>query len=178
MVFSICACEDTYAARLTWSCLPDRWMPLWSKVCFWTDEKNALFISLCTCVHICGYWALSKLYRTWFATNPQSELVTTNTVTIYMYIYIYISSWHAASTDFPDPLSPLVTLIYRSRQIIHATSCISTELLQIGFSLWPKLCSSVWGCQQKYIAYEFVLTSVAMSHMFCSSKFGNFLDGW
>ena len=32
-------------------------------------------------------WALSKSYRTWFATNPRGELVTTNTVT---YIYIYI----------------------------------------------------------------------------------------
>ena len=29
-----------------------------------------------------------ELYCTWFATNPQSELVTTNTVTIYIYIYI------------------------------------------------------------------------------------------
>ena len=39
------------------------------------------------------YWALSILDRTWFATNPQSELVTTKTVTIYtlsLYIYIYI----------------------------------------------------------------------------------------
>ena len=34
--------------------------------------------------------ALSKFYRIWFATNSQSEIVTTNTVTIYIYIYIYI----------------------------------------------------------------------------------------
>ena len=40
------------------------------------------------------YWALSKLYCTWFGTNPQSELVTTNAVTIYIYIYIYIYTYY------------------------------------------------------------------------------------
>ena len=33
---------------------------------------------------------ITKGNRTWFATNPQSELVSTNTVTIYIYIYIVI----------------------------------------------------------------------------------------
>ena len=38
------------------------------------------------------YWALSRLYLylTWFTTNQQSELVTTNMVARYIYIYIYI----------------------------------------------------------------------------------------
>ena len=30
------------------------------------------------------------IYCTWFDTNPQSDLVTTNTVIIYIYMYIYI----------------------------------------------------------------------------------------
>ena len=34
------------------------------------------------------YWVLSILYCTLFATNPQSDLVTTNTVLIYIYIYM------------------------------------------------------------------------------------------
>ena len=34
-------------------------------------------------------------------------------VCIYIYIYIYISSCHAASTDIPDPLSPLLPIVHR-----------------------------------------------------------------
>ena len=33
---------------------------------------------------------LWNLDCTWFDTNPQSDLVTTNTVIIYLYLYIYI----------------------------------------------------------------------------------------
>ena len=32
---------------------------------------------------------ISILYCTWFATNPQSNLVTANTVIIYIYIYSF-----------------------------------------------------------------------------------------
>ena len=60
---------------------------------------------------------------------------------IYIYIYIYIMAWlrktktkplsscHAASTDLPDPLSPLVSIVHRSRQVFLATSCTATKLL-------------------------------------------------
>ena len=42
---------------------------------------------------------------------------------IYIYIYIYISSLcHATSTDFPGPLSPLVSILDRFRNVFHATS--------------------------------------------------------
>ena len=34
--------------------------------------------------------AVNKMKCTWFATNPQSDLVTTNSGTIYIYIYIYV----------------------------------------------------------------------------------------
>ena len=49
-----------------------------------------------------------------------------------IYIYIYSSSsssCHAASTNFPDSLSPLVSIIPRSRQVFQATSCIGSDLL-------------------------------------------------
>ena len=38
-------------------------------------------------------------------------------------------SWHAAGMDFPDHLTPLVPIVHRSRQVFHATTYISTELL-------------------------------------------------
>ena len=55
---------------------------------------------------------------------------------IYIYIYVCISSssCRAASTDLPDPLSPPVSIVHRSREIFQATSCIGTELLYVGSS--------------------------------------------
>ena len=38
---------------------------------------------------------------------------------------------HTASTDLPDPFSPLVSIIHRSREVFQATSSIGTELLYI-----------------------------------------------
>ena len=39
------------------------------------------------------------------------------------------SSLHrAASTDFPDLLSPLFSIVHRSQQVLLLTSCIGTEL--------------------------------------------------
>ena len=35
----------------------------------------------------------------------------------------------ATSTDFPDSLSPSISIVYSSRQVLQAISCISTELL-------------------------------------------------
>ena len=47
-----------------------------------------------------------------------------------MYIYIYISlsssSCRAASTDIPDPLSPLLHIVHRLRQVFRATFRILT----------------------------------------------------
>ena len=39
------------------------------------------------------------------------------------------SSCRAASKDFPDPLSPSVSIGHRSRQVLQTTFCIGTELL-------------------------------------------------
>ena len=49
------------------------------------------------------------------------------------------SSCHPASTDLPDPLSPPVSIVHRSREVFKATYCISR------CSSWSScLCSSVW----------------------------------
>ena len=44
------------------------------------------------------------------------------------------SSCCTASTDLPNPLSPPVSIVHRSRQFFKATSCIGSELLYIGSS--------------------------------------------
>ena len=47
-------------------------------------------------------------------------------------LYIYISSsspsssCRAVSTDIPDPLSPLLPIIHRLRQVFRVTSCVLT----------------------------------------------------
>ena len=43
--------------------------------------------------------------------------------------YIYISSsssYRAGSTDIPDPLSPLLPIVHRPRQVFRRTTCILT----------------------------------------------------
>ena len=53
------------------------------------------------------------------------------------YFYTYIinisssSSCRAASTDIPDPLSPLLPIVHRLWQVFRATSRILTELLYV-----------------------------------------------
>ena len=86
-----------------------------------------------------------------------------------------LSSCHAASMDLPDPLLPPVPIVHCSQEIFQAISCIGTELLYIGSSWSSCLWSFMWRSLQEYIAYEFVLTSPAVSGMFGSS---NFCDGW
>ena len=87
------------------------------------------------------------------------------------------SSFHATSTDFPDPLPPPVSIVHHSREVFQSPPCISTELLYVG-SLWLSyLCSSMWRGPLEYIAYEFVLTSPAVARMSCSSNLDSFRDG-
>ena len=45
---------------------------------------------------------------------------------MYIYIYIYLLSCRAASKDIPDPLSPLLPIIHRLRQVFRATYHIFT----------------------------------------------------
>ena len=84
----------------------------------------------------------------------------------------------ATSMDFPDSLSPPISIVHRFRDVFQATSCIDTELLYIGSSWSTCLCSSMRRGPQYCIAYEFVLTSPAVSHKPRSSHWDNFCDGW
>ena len=52
---------------------------------------------------------------------------------------------------------------HRSREVFLATSCVGTVLLYIGSSSSSYLYSSMWRGPQEYIAYEFILTSPAVS---------------
>ena len=65
-----------------------------------------------------------------------------------IYIYIYISSsssYRAGSTDIPDPLSPLLPIVHRPRQVFRTTSCILTQLLNVR-SCWSScFCAAVCG---------------------------------
>ena len=88
------------------------------------------------------------------------------------------SSCRAASMDFPDLLSPPVSIVHRPREGFQATSYIGTELLYIGSSWSSNLCSSMWRGPLEYIAYEFALTSPVVSHMSGSSNLDSFRDRW
>ena len=83
------------------------------------------------------------------------------------------TSCHTASTDLPDPLSPPVSIVYRTREVFKAISSIGTKLLYIGSSWSSYVCSSMWRGQ-----HEFVLTSPAVSCMSGSSYLNSFRDGW
>ena len=44
-----------------------------------------------------------------------------------MCVYIASSSsYRAGSTDIPDPLSPLLPIVHRPRQVFRPTTCILT----------------------------------------------------
>ena len=45
---------------------------------------------------------------------------------IYIYLYISSSSYRAGSTDISDPLSPLLPIVHRPRQVFRTTTCILT----------------------------------------------------
>ena len=63
---------------------------------------------------------------------------------IYIYIYIYISSssCRAGSTDIPDPLSPLLPIVHRPRQVFRTTD-IAAECMFVLVVLL--LHGHVWG---------------------------------
>ena len=93
-------------------------------------------------------------------------------------LYLSSSSCHTISTGIPDPLPPPVSIVHRSREVFKATSCIGTELLYIGSRWSSYLCSSMRRGPQEYVAYEFVLTSPAVSCMSGSPNFDSFREGW
>ena len=85
------------------------------------------------------------------------------------------SSYNTASMDLHDPLSPLVPIVHRSREVFQATSCIGTGLLYIGSSWSSCLCSSLQKGPHMYFAKQFVLTFPAVSHTSGSSNLYSFV---
>ncbi len=53
-----------------------------------------------------------------------------------------ISSCHAASTDIPNSLLPLLPIVHRFWQVVRDASHILTELLYVGSSWSPCFCSA------------------------------------
>ena len=88
------------------------------------------------------------------------------------------SSCPAASTDPPDPLTPPISIVHCPQEVFKVISYTGAVLLYIGSSWSSYLCSSMWRGPQEYIAYEFILTSRAVSRMSGSSNFDSFRDGW
>ena len=68
----------------------------------------------------------------------------------------------------------LVSITYRYREVFEGIHYIGTELLNIGFSWWSCLCSSMWRGSLEYIAYEFVLTSPAVVVWISETKLDDF----
>ena len=93
-------------------------------------------------------------------------------------LIISSSSCRTISTDISDSLSPHLPIVYHFRRVLRATSCIYTELLYVGLSGSPCLCSAMWRGPQEYITYELVPTSPAVSFMSGLSNFDSFRDGW
>ena len=87
------------------------------------------------------------------------------------------SSCCAASTDIPDPLSPLLPIDHRLWQVFRATSRILTELLYVCSSWSSCFCLAICGGPQEYITYELVLASPAVSCMSGSSDLDSSRDG-
>ena len=61
------------------------------------------------------------------------------------------SSCRAASTDIPDPLSPLLPIVHRLWQVFRAISRILTELLYVCSSWSSCFCSAICGGPWEYI---------------------------
>ena len=104
-----------------------------------------MYIYMCVCVCVCVY------------------------IYIYIYIYMYISSWSCCVTsiDFPNPLLPFVSVIHLFWSVLQTTSCIYTELLYMCSCVSSNTSSFLRRGSQENIAYEFILTSSAVSHMSC-----------
>ena len=76
------------------------------------------------------YWRLEKTCcHTEFSEKPQ----------------VTSSSYRAACTDNLDPLSPLLPIVHRPRQVFKATSRILTELLYVCSSWSSRFCLAIRG---------------------------------
>ena len=93
---------------------------------------------------------------------------------IIIIIIIMSRCQHGSSWPSPAPVS----IVHRSRQVFKVKSRIGTALLYIDSSWSSCLCSSMWRGPQKYVTYEFLSTSLAVSRMSGSSNLDSFRDRW
>ena len=104
------------------------------------------------CYHL-GWRLMRAGYRTCFHTLYDEK----------KYIYISSSSCCAASTDIPDPLSPLFPIVHRLWQVFWATSRILTQLLYVCSSWSSCFSSAICEGPYEYITYELVSAPPAVS---------------
>ena len=88
------------------------------------------------------------------------------------------SSCHVASKELTEPLAWPVSIVHFYREVFRVMPCICIELLYIDYCWSSCICSSIWRGPKEYIAYEFVLTSKAVSHMPALSNLDSFREEW
>ena len=98
-------------------------------------------------------WYRDFMYHVQAHTHTRANVLTQSTThthgksTSYLYISSSSSSssCHAGSTDIPDPLSPLLPIVHRLRQVFRTTSRILTQLLNV-CSCWSScFCTAICG---------------------------------
>ena len=95
---------------------------------------------------------------------PLNKETKPNRIDYLFFLYYSIQRYRAASTDFPDPLSQPVSIVHRSQQVIKATSLTAQGYCILLLAGRPTF-ARPWGGPLEYIAYELVLTSLAVSCM-------------
>ena len=115
--------------------------------------------------------------------NPLFPQVWVKWYDYYSFVIIHLrkvsssSSCRAGSTDIPDPLSSLLPIVHRSRQVLRTTPRILTQLLNV-CSCWSScFCTAMCGGPWEYISYDFIPASPAVSCMSGSSNLNSFVIG-
>ena len=132
------------------------------------DIDTYIFLHTVLCTYIYMYVSIDSQHITAMFKNQNNFFLLLNID----YLSSSLSSCHTASTDLLDLLSLPISNVHHSREVLQTTFCISTEQLYISSS-WL----SVWRCPQEYIAYEFIFTFPAVSHMSGLFNFDSFRDG-
>ena len=125
-----------------------------------------------TCTQVCTKLTYVLSRKVLSLTKPKG--IKRNPSAIILHIS---SSCRAASTDIPDPLSPLLPIVHRFWQVFRATSRILTKPRYVGSSLSSCFCLAIWWGPQENMTYDLVPASPAMSCVSDSFKFDSFRNG-
>ena len=120
----------------------------WNNFCYNPNPNPMHNLHLCKTI-------LKKMYFTFLKQKKKNSIIYWMTI---VGIYDDDDDDHhhhvallAQIIDLPDPISPTVSIVHRSRQVFKAISCIGTELPYTGPSWLLNLCSSMWRGPQEYI---------------------------